>query len=157
MPGAGRVFACYRLSMPDKTMLAPLRLLDVLAFGDPRAWLAVVAPVRGPAGRCGSCWCADATRWRCSRSAPCWRCLFRLIFRSFGVTLTTQVLANGIGVGLMVALAMALERMRQAQPQLVGAARNLLHPGQAYDIDEKCISAHRDWSTQSCARWSPYF
>jgi hypothetical protein len=38
--------------------------------------------------------------------------LFRLIFRTFGVTLMTQVAANGVGLGLMIALAMALEHAR---------------------------------------------
>jgi len=37
----------------------------------------------------------------------------RLTFRTFGVTLTTQLLANGIGLGLMIALALALEHARR--------------------------------------------
>ena len=38
--------------------------------------------------------------------------LGHLVFRTFGVTAVTQVLANGIGLGLMIALAVALERLR---------------------------------------------
>jgi len=37
----------------------------------------------------------------------------RLAFRTFGVTWTTQLLANGIGLGLMITLALVLERVRR--------------------------------------------
>jgi hypothetical protein len=37
------------------------------------------------------------------------------MFNSFGVTLTTQVFANSVGIGLMIALAMALEHARHAE------------------------------------------
>ena len=97
---------------PDKTVLAPLRLLNVLA-------LAVLA--------------LSSARFRTLAERPVLRLLavcgrnslevfvlatmlamiFRLVFRTFGVTLTTQVLANGIGLALMIALALLLENYRR--------------------------------------------
>jgi hypothetical protein len=100
------------LDAPDKTVLAPLRLLDVLA-------LAVLA--------------LSSIRFRILAELPALRLLVvcgrnslevfalgtmlamicRLAFRTFGVTWVTQLLANGIGLGLMIALAVALEHMRR--------------------------------------------
>jgi hypothetical protein len=100
------------LDAPDKTVLAPLRLLNVLA-------LAVLA--------------LSSARFRALAERPVLRLLavcgrnslevfalatmlalfFRLVFRTFGVTLTIQVLANGIGLALMIALALVLEHYRR--------------------------------------------
>jgi hypothetical protein len=107
------------LEAPDKTVLAPLRLLNIVAI----AALAL-----------------SSTRFRALADRPALRFLVvcgrnslevfalgtmlamisRLAFRTFGTTMTTQLLANGIGLGLMVALAMALERVRR--PVAVPAA-----------------------------------
>lgn len=100
------------LDPPDKTVLAPLRLLNILA-------IAVLA--------------LSSTRFRLLADRPALRFLlvcgrhslevfslgtvlamiFRLVFRTFGVTLATQLLANGVGLGLMIALAMVLEHRRR--------------------------------------------
>jgi uncharacterized protein YqfA (UPF0365 family) len=56
--------------------------------------------------------------------------LFRLIFRTFGVTLWIQVVANGVGLGLMIALAMALEHARHKAPTPI-VARALTSAGKS--------------------------
>jgi hypothetical protein len=102
------------VELPDKTTLAPLRLLNVMAlailvFGSP--WLRQVA---------------DRRELRfllvCGRHSlevfslgTILAMVFRLMFNSFGVTMTTQVFANSVGIGLMIALAMALEHARHAE------------------------------------------
>jgi hypothetical protein len=100
------------LDPPDKTVLAPLRLLNILA-------LAVLA--------------LSSTRFRVLADRAALRFLlvcgrhslevfslgtvlamiFRLVFLTFGVTLATQLAANGIGLGLMVVLATMLEHRRR--------------------------------------------
>jgi hypothetical protein len=97
---------------PDKTTLAPLRLINILA-------VAVIA--------------LSSSRFRTLAEGPALKFLLvcgrhslevfslgtilalvcRLVFRTFGLTLLTQVLANGVGLGLMVALAFSLEHMRR--------------------------------------------
>lgn len=99
------------LAPPDKTVPAPLRLLNVMA-------LAVSV--------------FSSTRWRGLAELPAFRFLsvcgrhslevfapgtvlamiFRLLFGTYGDTLATQLLANGIGLGLMIALAVMLEHAR---------------------------------------------
>jgi hypothetical protein len=106
---------------PDKTVLAPLRLLNVLAL----AALALSST------RFRTLSNQPAMRWLlvCGRNSlevfslgTILAMLFRLVFRTFGVTPTTQLLANGIGLGLMVVLAFALEhRRRPATASLTGA------------------------------------
>jgi len=100
------------IEQPDKTVLAPLRLLNMLAL----ATLALSsAQFRTLAAR-------PAMRWLlvCGRNSlevfslgTVLAMICRLVFRTFGVALTTQLLANGIGLGLMIALAFALERRRR--------------------------------------------
>jgi hypothetical protein len=60
----------------------------------------------------------------------------RLAFRTFGVTWVMQLLANGIGLGLMIALAVALEHLRRpiisrrtkdARRPPAGATESLAH------------------------------
>jgi hypothetical protein len=100
------------LDIPDKTVLAPLRLLDVLA-------LAVLA-LSSVRFRAWSEWPALRFLVVCGRNslevfalATILAMVCRLVFRTFGVTLATQLLANGIGLGLMIVLAMVLEHMRR--------------------------------------------
>jgi hypothetical protein len=100
------------LDTPDKTVLAPVRLLNVVA-------LAALA--------------LSSVRFRVLAERPALRVLVvcgrnslevfalgtmlailcRLVFRTFGVTWATQLLANGIGIGLMIAVAFALEHVRR--------------------------------------------
>jgi hypothetical protein len=106
--------------LPDKTTLAPLRLLDVMAL----AFLVFSsARARRIAG-----WPALWFLAVCGRHSlevfslgTILAMLFRLIFASFGVTLVTQLAANGIGLGLMIALAMALEHGRHRAPKVAQA------------------------------------
>jgi hypothetical protein len=112
---------------PDKTTLAPLRLFNVLAL----AALAL-----------GSLRFRALAEWRGARwlvvcgkhslevfaLATILAMICRLTFRTFGVTLLTQVLANGLGLGLMIALALLLERGRHRKTALtVAAAKPLVH------------------------------
>ena len=100
------------LDAPDKTVLAPLRLLDIMAV----AALALSsarfrALVEWPALRflvvCGR------NSLEVFALGTMLAMVSRLAFRTFGVTMATQLVANGLGIGLMVALAMALERVRR--------------------------------------------
>jgi hypothetical protein len=100
------------IDAPDKTVLAPLRLLNVLA-------LAVLA-LSSVRFREWSEWPALRFLVVCGRNSlevfalgTVLALICRLAFRTFGVTLATQLLANGIGLGLMIALAMALENKRR--------------------------------------------
>jgi hypothetical protein len=99
------------LELPDKTTLAPLRLLNVMALAFlvfSSDWLRRLAerPVLGFLAVCGR------HSLEVFSLGTILAMLFRLIFRTFGVTLMTQVAANGVGLGLMIALAMALEHAR---------------------------------------------
>jgi hypothetical protein len=100
------------LDAPDKTVLAPLRLLDILAlatlalgserfrtFAEHKWLLFVVA--------CGK-HSLEVFSLGTVLAMVC-----RLTFRTFGVDVTTQFIADGIGLGLMVALALLLERHRR--------------------------------------------
>jgi hypothetical protein len=102
--------------MPDKTVLAPLRLLNVLAL---------VALALGSV-RFRELAEGQALKFLvlCGRNSlevfalgTVLALICRLVFRTFGVTLTTQLLANGIGLALMIALAMALENLRRPAAQ----------------------------------------
>ena len=99
------------LELPDKTTLAPLRLLNVMALAFlvfSSDWLRRLAerPVLRFLAVCGR------HSLEVFSLGTILAMLFRLIFRTFGVTLMTQVAANGVGLGLMIALAMALEHAR---------------------------------------------
>jgi len=122
------------LDTPDKTVLAPARLLNVLA-------IAVLA--------------LGSIRFRTLAERPALRVLVvcgrnslevfslgtilamicRLVFRTFGVTVATQLLANAIGIGLMIALAFALERVRRP-----GGARNAGHAQRAAPAAKKALA-----------------
>jgi hypothetical protein len=104
------------IDMPDKTVLAPLRLLNVLAL---------VALALGSV-RFRELAEGQALKFLvlCGRNSlevfalgTVLALICRLVFRTFGVTLTTQLLANGIGLALMIALAMALENLRRPAAQ----------------------------------------
>ncbi|MFI4980175.1 MAG: OpgC family protein [Nevskiales bacterium] len=106
------------LDPPDKTILAPLRLLNVLAL--------VTLALGSARFRAIAEWRALSFIVWCGRhslevfSLGTVLAMFcRLAFRTFGVTVETQILANGVGLGLMIALALVLERARHpalAQP-----------------------------------------
>ncbi len=115
------------LDTPDKTVLAPLRLLDILAV----AALALSSSwFRGLVER-------PALRFLvvCGRHSlevfslgTMLAMLSRLVFLTFGTSLTAQILANGFGLGLMVALAMVLERARHPVPKTAHAPQALGAP-----------------------------
>ena len=100
------------LDAPDKTVLAPLRLMNILAL----ATLAL-----------GSEWFRRVAEHKalffvvaCGKHSlevfslgTVLAMITRLSFLTFGVNVVTQVLANGLGLGLMVVLALMLERRRQ--------------------------------------------
>ena len=107
---------------PDKTVLAPLRLLNVLALA---ALALSSARFRALAER-------PALRLFavCGRNslevfvlATMLAMICRLVFRTFGVTLTTQLLANGIGLALMIALALVLEHYRRPATAKLNTAK----------------------------------
>jgi hypothetical protein len=117
------------LEMPDKTVLAPLRLLNVLAM--------TTLALGSPRFRALSSHRSMAVVVACGRHSLevfslgtllAMGC--RLTFLTFGVTVPTQVLANGIGLGAMIVLALALERWRTAaatrSPDRVGLRVNSL-------------------------------
>jgi hypothetical protein len=112
------------LHTPDKTVLAPLRLANILA-------LAALA--------------LGSARFRALVEWPSLRFLIvcgrhslevfslgtvlsmigHLVFRTFGITVATEVLINGSGLAMMVALAFVLERHRHpAGRPRDGAARS---------------------------------
>jgi hypothetical protein len=99
------------IELPDKTTLAPLRLLNVMAlaflvFGSP--WLRSLA--ERPALKfllvCGR------HSLEVFSLGTILAMLFRLIFNTFGATPMAQLAANGLGLGAMIGLAMALEHWR---------------------------------------------
>jgi hypothetical protein len=111
------------IDMPEKTVLAPLRLLNVLAF----ALLALSSTrFRALSERPVLWWLVACGRNSLEVFAlgTVMALICRLAFRTFGVTWVTQGLANGLGIGLMVALALVLERIRHpAAPAQTSDAR----------------------------------
>jgi hypothetical protein len=110
------------IDTPDKTTLAPLRLLDVLAFitlalGSARLRALVERPALWPLVVCGR------HSLEVFSLGTVLAMLGHLIFRTYGVTPVTQVLINGVGLGLMVVLAVALERRRRPVAAAGGPAR----------------------------------
>jgi len=100
------------IEMPDKTLLAPLRVLNILA-------IAIIA-----LGSEGFRHLAQSPAFRflvvCGRNSlevfslgTLLAMLSRLMFRTFGVTPLTELLSNGLGIGLMLALAYSLEHLRR--------------------------------------------
>jgi hypothetical protein len=117
-------FQPLALDPPDKTVLAPLRLLNVLAI----AALALSSlRFRDLAEH-------KALRFLlvCGRNSlevfslgTILAMVCRLTFLTFGVTPMTELLANGIGLGLMVGLALLLERRRRPGSAKKAPARAL--------------------------------
>lgn len=114
------------LDAPDKTVLAPLRLMNILALvtlalgsewfrrvAEHKALFFVVA--------CGK------HSLEVFSLGTLLAMITRLSFLTFGVNFGTQVLANGLGLGLMIALALVLERLRrQPASRRSPAAENLV-------------------------------
>jgi hypothetical protein len=110
------------LGLPDKTTLAPLRLLNVMAL----AFLVFSsAQLRRLADQPALWFLAVCGRHSLEvfSLGTILAMLFRLVFRTFGVTLITQLAANGIGLGLMIALAMALDYRRRSETAQSSAER----------------------------------
>jgi hypothetical protein len=101
------------LEMPDKTVLAPLRVLNIvaiaiLALGSERFRELASSPALRFLVVCGR------NSLEVFSLGTMLAMLCRLTFRTFGVTPLTQVLANGLGLGLMLALAYSLEHLRRS-------------------------------------------
>src|SRR5208282_2064187 len=100
------------LDVPDKTVLAPLRLVNVLAvvvlaFGSARFRAVAERPVLRLLVVCGR------NSLEVFSLATVLAMIGQQIFRACGETVTMQLVTNGVGVALMVALAVALERVRR--------------------------------------------
>ncbi len=99
----------FVLAPPDKTALAPVRLLDILAF----VYLALSS--QGLRRLAGQGWAQAVVA--CGKhsleifaTATLIALVFRLLFRTYGPLWQLQVLVNLIGIGGMVMLAWTLER-----------------------------------------------
>jgi hypothetical protein len=97
---------------PDKTVLAPLRLFNIvaiaiIALGSERFRRLAEAPALRPLVVCGR------NSLEVFALGTILAMLCRLTFRTVGITATTQLLANGLGIGLMLVLAYWLEQMRR--------------------------------------------
>jgi len=119
------------LDAPDKTVLAPLRLVNVLAvivlaFGSARFRALAERPVLLPLVVCGR------HSLEVFSLATVLALIGQQIFRAFGDTVTMQLVTNGVGVALMIALAMALERVRR--PTTVPRTRDAREPTAATAI-----------------------
>jgi hypothetical protein len=113
------------LETPDKTVLAPLRLVNVLA---------VVALALGSSRfRAVAQWAVLRPLVICGRNSlevfalgTVLAMIGQQIFRVHGDTMTIQLLINGVGVALMIALAVALERVRR--PAMAPRTREAQQP-----------------------------
>jgi hypothetical protein len=109
---------------PDKTVLAPLRLLNILAIailalGSARFRRLAETPALRPLVVCGR------NSLEVFSAGTLLAMLCRLTFRTVGITAATQLLANGIGIGMMLVLAYWLEQHRRpAGPQRVRTITN---------------------------------
>jgi hypothetical protein len=104
------------LDAPDKTVLAPLRLMNILALATlalGSEWFRRVAEHKAL-----SCVVACGKHsLEVFSLGTVLAMVTRLSFLTFGMSFMTQALANGLGLGLMIALALVLERRRQQQKQ----------------------------------------
>jgi hypothetical protein len=112
------------LELQDKTTLAPLRLLNVIAlaflvFGSDRVRCLADRPAVRFLRICGR------HSLEVFSLGTILAMLCRLIFCTFGVTLTTQLAANGTGLGLMVGLAIMLENVRNKAGLRLGAPKTV--------------------------------
>ena len=104
---------------PDKTALAPVRLLDILAImylalGSPRLRRFAQHAWAMPLVACGK---HSLEVFALGTLAAL---VFRLLFHDFGPVWPLQVLVNVVGVGVMVALALWLEHNRDASGHRLG-------------------------------------
>jgi hypothetical protein len=110
------------LDAPDKTVLAPLRLLNILAIaclllGSVRFQRIAESPACRALVICGR------NSLEVFALGTLLAMICRLAFRTFGVTPLSQSLANTIGIGAMIALAAWLEHIRR--PAAAPAQRNM--------------------------------
>jgi hypothetical protein len=113
------------LGVPDKTVLAPLRLINVLAvavlaFGSPRFRAVAEMPMLALLVACGR------NSLEVFSLATVLAMIGKEIFRAFGETVTMQLVTSGVGVALMIALAVALEHIRR--PTKIPRTRDALGP-----------------------------
>ena len=100
------------LEAPDKTVLAPLRLVNALAIvalalGSTRFRAVAKWPVLRPLVICGR------NSLEVFALGTVLAMIGQQISRVHGDTMTIQLLINGVGVALMIALAVSLERVRR--------------------------------------------
>ena len=100
------------LGVPDRTVLAPLRLVNVLAvaalaFSSARFRAVAQQPVLTLLVACGR------HSLEVFSLATVLAMIGKEIFRAFGETVMLQLVTSGIGVALMIALAVALEHIRR--------------------------------------------
>ena len=100
------------LDVPDKTVLAPLRLVNVLAivvlaFGSVQFRALAARPVLRPLVVCGR------NSLEVFSLATVLAMIGQQIFRAYGETVMMQLVTNGVGVVLMIALAVVLEHVRR--------------------------------------------
>jgi hypothetical protein len=100
------------LETPDKTVLAPLRLVNVLAIavlalGSDRFRALAERPMLRLFVACGR------NSLEVFTLGTVLAMIGQQIFRAHGDTITIQLLINGAGVMLMIAVAVALERVRR--------------------------------------------
>ena len=121
-------FEIIRVPMAEKTVLAPLRLLDILAF----VYLALTStrlraladrPLVLPIIACGK------HSLEVFAVGTLLSLIGRLLFETFGTPLSLQILVNGVGLGVLFWVGHALEAGRFA-PQATGKPRGSVsgHP-----------------------------
>lgn len=106
----------FAMDAPDKTALAPLRLLDVLALiylALSSSWFRRVVqhPAFRPIEICGK------HSLEVFSLGTMIALFARLSFKTFGTTITAQVFVNGIGFAAMITLAIMLERSKNRTRQ----------------------------------------
>ncbi len=82
-------------------------------------------------------------------------------FRTFGVTLTTQLIANVVGLGLMVGLAVVLGMRHQGAAQVLratpdGCREIVCTSADGMTLTSCAISVRRNCATASCGALSPH-
>ena len=121
----------FAVNTPDKTVLAPLRLVNVLAivvlaFGSARFRAVAERPMLRLLVVCGR------NSLEVFSLGTVLAMLGQQIFRTYGETITIQLLTNGGGVALMIALAVTLEHVRR--PTKISRTRDAREPAAASAI-----------------------
>jgi hypothetical protein len=119
------------LDVPDKTVLAPLRLVNVLAIvvlalGSARFRAVAERPVLRLLVVCGR------NSLEVFSLGTVLAMIGQQMFRTYGETVTIQLLTIGVGVALMIALAVALEHARR--PTKIPRTRDAREPTAATAI-----------------------